>query len=38
MFMYYDTMIGCYEYNDYDWMEYENVGSQRNFLARLLGM
>ncbi len=38
MFMYYDTMIGCYESNNNAWMEYDNVVVRRSFLARLLGM
>lgn len=34
MFMYYDTMIGCYENNEgANW-----IPERRSFLARLLGM
>ncbi len=38
MFMYYDTMIGCYENGNDRWMEYDNVRTNRSFFARLLGM
>ncbi len=38
MILYYDTMIGCYESNQNSWMEYDNVGVRRSFLACLLGM